>query len=101
MDLDQESQAPGSPESRTGAFGTGQDEGKMALNSAKFNAKVPKTFVQSSVLQNPFRSANGMAPADAERMLPGMSSPMASSNGSSDGSYQQSLYMRLRGQVIA
>lgn len=96
MDLDQESQAPGAPESRTGAFGTGLSEA-----SQRFMARVPGGMLQTSVLQNPFRSANGMAATDAERMLPGMSHPMASPNGSSEGSYQQGLYMRLRGQVLA
>lgn len=102
MDLNQPDEAaPGMPESRTGAFGTGQTEGKLNADGVKFMAKVPRGITQTSVLQNPFRSANGMAPADAERMLPGMSSPMASPNGSSAGSYQQALYMRLRGQVLA
>ena len=89
MDPDQAA-APGSPESRTGAFSLGVD-------SQKFNAMVPKSVVQSSVLQPSRVSGNGMASADYERVLPGMSKPLVSSNGSSTQSYQDSMFMRLQG----
>ena len=77
------------PESRTGAFSLGQD-------SARYNAMVPKGIMQSSVLQ-PYRpSGNGMSDTDYERVLPGgMTLPTA--NGSSQGTYQQAVYMRLQG----
>ena len=98
MDMEDQAgaQATGTPEGRTAAFSTGLNQ-----TGEKFNSMVPPGIRQSSVLQNPFRSGNGMASADAERLIPGMSAPMPSPNGSSDGTYQQSLYMRLRGQTIA
>ena len=86
-------QAPGMPESRTGAFSTG-----LTQSGERFQSMVPPKMIQTSVLQNPFRSANGMSSADAQRMIMPGSGPMASPNGSSEGSYQQALYMRLRGQ---
>ena len=97
MDSGQPVMAPGVPESRTGAFGTGQVDG-LAANGAKFNEMVPKSFTQTSVLQNPYPTGNGMASGDFERILPGMQKPMASANGYGENTYQQSMLMRLRGQ---
>ena len=78
------------PESRTGAFSLGQD-------SAKYNAMVPKSVGQTSVLQ-PYRpSGNGMSANDYEaRVLPG-GTVLPTSNGMGAGTYQQAMLMRLQG----
>ncbi len=88
--MDESAAVPGAPESRTGAFSLGQD-------SARYNAMVPKSVVQSSVLQPSRVSMNGMSSSDYERVLPGMSKPLPSSIGSSTQSYQDSMFMRLQG----
>ena len=99
MDMaSQEAPAPGVPESRTAAFGTGQGEGSLSNDSVRFNTLVPKSFTQTSVLQNPYPTMNGMAQSDYQRILPGMSKPMASPNGTSENTFEQSMLMRLRGQ---
>lgn len=93
MDMDDEASAPGQPESRTGAFDTG-----LAQDSARYNALVPQRAVQTSVLQ-PFKPAmNAMSSRDYERVLPGGMGTLPTANGSSDGTYQQSIYMRMQGR---
>lgn len=96
MDFDQGLQAPGSPESRSGAFDTG-----LAEASARQNSMVPRTFTQHSVLQQPWPSGNGMASKDYERMIPGLNVGgrpfiMPSLNGIAQDTYDQSMTMRLR-----
>jgi hypothetical protein len=93
--------APRSAEFTTGVLGDpGSTASVSSLNADadKFNALVPRQFEQHSVLQTAMPSANGMAAADYERMLPGLSKPLPSPNGSSQDSYQKSLLMRLSGQ---
>ncbi len=89
----------GDPDSAT-ATSVGQDPG-LTLNSLQFAEQTPTSVVQTSVLQpsNPV-SANGMAPADFARVLPGMSRPLPSPVGSSVDTYQKSLLMRLQGREI-
>jgi hypothetical protein len=90
---------------RSAEFATGQtgDPGNTASVSSliqdadRFNSMVPRQFEQHSVLQTAIPSANGMAAADHARMLPGLSRPLPSPNGSSQDSYQKSLLMRLSG----
>jgi hypothetical protein len=103
-------QVPDGAEFRSDAFRTGanqsgdiapsagQDPG-LNLSQQQFAAQIPGRVIQTSVLQpaNPV-SANGMAAADFERVLPGMSGPMPSSIGFSTKSYQDSLFMRLQGR---
>ena len=97
--------ATGGNAGRGGEFSTGitGDPGNLAgvasevANSERFNAMVPRQFSQHSVLQTAIPSANGMAAADYARMLPGLSRPLPSPNGSSQDSYQKSLIMRLSG----
>lgn len=93
-------QAPGMPESRTGAFSTG-----LTQTGEKFNSAVPKGFAQHSVLQQPLPSANGMSSEDSQRILPGMSRGgrplvLPSKNGTSDNTWEQNTYLRLRGQNV-
>lgn len=101
MDLNEGAgQAPGGPESRTGAFGTGLSE-----SSQKFMSRVPQGFAQHSVLQQALPSANGMSAEDSQRILPGMASGgrpivLPSKNGSSDNTWEQNTYLRLRGQNV-
>lgn len=90
-------------EFQTGLTGTGDPDSIASVASLnadadKFNAQVPRQFSQHSVLQTAMPSANGMAASDYEqRMLPGLSKPLPSPNGSSQDSYQKSLIMRLSG----
>jgi hypothetical protein len=92
--------APRSAEMIKGVLG---DPGNIASVSSlnqdadKFNALVPRQFSQHSVLQTAMPSANGMAAADYQRVLPGLSRPLPSPNGTSADSYQKSLLMRLNG----
>jgi hypothetical protein len=101
MDLDQsESQAPGTPESRTGAFGTGLSEA-----SSRFMSRVPTGFTQHSVLQQPLPSANGMSPGDYQRILPGVNNGgrpiiLPSQNGTSENNWEKTTYMRLNGRNV-
>lgn len=93
-------QAPGSPESRTGAFGTGLSEA-----SARFMSRVPQGFSQHSVLQQPLPSANGMSGTDYQRILPGINNGgrpliLPSKNGTSDNTWEQNTYMRLNGSHV-
>lgn len=89
----------GDPDSATTTL-AGQNPG-LNLNGQQFAAQVPHGVIQTSTLQpaNPV-SANGMAPADFARVLPGMSRPLPSPNGSSQDSYQKSLIMRLQDREI-
>ena len=99
-------QVPAGAAPRSAEFTTGQvgDPGNTASVSSliqdadKFNALVPRQFEQHSVLQTAMPSPDGMAAADYSRMLPGLSKPLPSPNGSSQDSYQKSLLMRLSGQ---
>jgi hypothetical protein len=101
MALDQDSmQAPGSPESRTGAFGTGLSEA-----STRFMSRVPQGFAQHSVLQQSLPSANGMSAQDYERILPGVNNGgrpviLPSQNGTSAENWQKTTYMRLNGRNV-
>lgn len=98
-------QVPNGAAGRTGEFSTGitGDPGNIASLSSlnadadRFNAMVPRQFSQHSVLQTAMPSANGMLAADYQRVLPGLSRPLPSPNGSSQDSYQKSLIMRLSG----
>jgi len=98
-------QVPAGAGFRSQEFATGQlgDPGNtasaLALNddADRFNSLVPRQFSQHSVLQTAMPSANGMSAADYQRVLPGLSRPLSSPNGSSQGSYQKSLIMRLSG----
>jgi hypothetical protein len=92
-----DSQAPGAPESRSGAFGVGQAEAVINADSAKFNAMVPKGPQLNSVLQPPRASSNGMGQGDYARLLPGMTKPLPSFNGQSPGNAEKSLMIRLQG----
>ncbi len=82
------------------ATSAGQDPG-LNLNGQQFNSQVPRSAVQTSVLQNPMPSANGMSATDAARMLPGGQPGrpvmLPTSNASSQDSYARSLLMRLNG----
>ncbi len=93
-----ESAAPGMPASRLGAFQGGQDAG-LSQDSARYNSMVPKTSVQTSVLQPNRPSMNGMASSDYERVLPGVPGILPSANGSSSDSWQKSIFMRLQGRA--
>lgn len=99
MDMEPQAgeQAPGMPEGRTAAFNTG-----LAQNGARFQSMVPPGIRQSSVLQNPLPSPNGMSANDYERVLPGINNggrPMIlpSKNGTSDNTWEQNTYIRLNG----
>lgn len=99
MDLDQGLQAPGTPESRTGAFGNG-----LADASARQNAMVPRAFTQHSVLQQQVPSANGMSAKDYERMIPGINVGgrpfiLPSQNGIASDTWDQAAIMRLRSAI--
>lgn len=101
----------GSP-GRSGEFNTGitgDDPGNsptalgqdsLNVNAQQFRDQIPGRVVQTSVLQNPMKPMNGMAESDYQRMLPGMSRPMPSSDGSSTDTFNQSLLMRLQGREI-
>jgi hypothetical protein len=88
---------------RSAEFGTGLvgDPGSaassLAANSARQNALVPQGAMQTSVLQSPRPSGNGMSEQDYQRVLPG-GFTLPSKNGSSDESWQASTYMRMAGQ---
>jgi hypothetical protein len=70
----------------------------LNLSSQQFNAMVPKSAGQTSVLQSPLPGLNGMSQDDYNsRVLPG-GVTLPSSNGSSQASYEQALYMRLAGR---
>ena len=97
--------APRSAEFSTGANQTGdiatsagQNAG-LNLSAAQFAGQTPGRVIQTSVLQpaNPV-SGNGMSSTDAQRMLPGLSKPLSSPNGSSQDSWEQGIYMRLQGR---
>ncbi len=105
-------QVPDGAEFRSDAFRTGanqtgdiatsvgQDPG-LTVNAEQFASQTPGHVIQTSVLQpvNPV-SDDGMATADFNRMLPGMSRPLPSPVGSSQDSYQKSIMMRLQGREI-
>lgn len=102
MDMDDQAgaQAPGMPEGRSAAFSTGLNQ-----TGERFNSMVPPGFAQHSVLQQSIPSANGMAAEDAERMLPGLTKGgrpviLPSKNGTSDNTWEQNTYLRLRGQNV-
>lgn len=93
-------QAPGMPESRSGAFSEG-----LTQTGQKFNSAVPGGWAQHSVLQQPLPSPNGMSSEDAKRILPGMERGgrpiiLPSQNGTSDNTWEQNTYMRLRNQNV-
>jgi hypothetical protein len=69
MDMEDQAgeQAPGMPESRSGAFSTG-----LAQSGERFQSMVPTGFAQHSVLQQSLPSANGMSADDYQRILPGV-----------------------------
>jgi hypothetical protein len=91
---------------RSGEFATGvigdpantASVSSLVQDADRFNSLVPRQFEQHSVLQTAMPSANGMSAADYQRMLPGLSRPLPSPNGSSQDSYNQSILMRLRGE---
>jgi hypothetical protein len=92
--------APRSAEFTTGITGDpGNTASVSSLNqdADRFNALVPRQFAQHSVLQTAMPSANGMSATDYQRVLPGLSRPIPSPNGSSQDSYNRSLVMRLSG----
>lgn len=100
MDDEYGSQAPGQPESRSGAFTSG-----LAQTGQKFNSMVPAGFMQHSVLQQSLPSANGMGADDYSRIMPGMSKGgrpviLPSDNGTSDKTYDQNTYLRLQGHNV-
>lgn len=102
MDMEDQAgaQAPGMPESRSGAFSTG-----LTQSGAKFNSAVPEGWAQHSVLQQPLPSPNGMSAQDSQRILPGMvrgGQPIVlpSPNGTSSNTWEQNTYLRLRGQNV-
>lgn len=92
--------------SREFTTGTTGDPGNAAsalslnADADQFNSLVPRQFSQHSLLQTAMPSANGMSAADYRRMLPGLSRPLPSPNGSSQDSYNKSLIMRLQGREI-
>ena len=92
-------QPSGTPESRTGAFGTGLSEA-----SARQNALTPLGFHQMSVLQQQLPSANGMSAADYQRVLPGSAGGrpivLPSKNGTSSNTWDQNTFMRLQGRNV-
>lgn len=102
MDMEdpQGGQAPGMPESRSGAFSTG-----LAQSGERFQSMVPPGFAQHSVLQQSLPSANGMSPRDYERILPGVTMGgrpyiLPSMNGTSENNWQQTTNMRLQGRNV-
>ena len=101
MDPDEGGMAPGGmPESRSGAFSTG-----LTQTGEKFNSAVPPGFAQHSVLQQQLPSPNGMSAEDSQRILPGMARGgrpviLPSKNGTSDNTWEQNTYLRLRGQNV-
>jgi hypothetical protein len=93
-------QAPGQPESRSGAFSTGLEQ-----TGEKFQSMVPPGFAQHSVLQQSLPSANGMSSGDYQRILPGMNRGgrpviLPSKNGTSANNWEQTTYMRLQGANV-
>jgi hypothetical protein len=95
-------QVPAGPAPRSAEFDrAGRRPGQPAKLSSlikdadKFSTRCPS--VRARVLQTAMPSANGMAAADYQRVLPGLSRPLPSPNGSSADSYQKSLIMRLSG----
>jgi hypothetical protein len=100
MAMYDEGSAPGQPESRTGAFGSG-----LAQTGEKFNSQVPRGYMQHSVLQQGLPSANGMSQDDYQRILPGVNNGgrpviLPSDNGTSSGTYEQNTYLRLNGHNV-
>lgn len=101
MDPDESvGQAPGMPESRTGAFTSG-----LQQTGAKFNSATPKGFAAHSVLQQQLPSANGMGADDYARIMPGVNKGgrpliLPSDNGVSKNTYQQNTYRRLQGYNV-
>ena len=102
MDMEDQAgaQAPGMPEGRSAAFSTG-----LTQSGERFNQAVPTGFAQHSVLQQSLPSSNGMADDDAQRILPGMTRGgrpviLPSKNGTSDNTWEQNTYLRLRGQNV-
>ena len=79
--------------SRGAEFTTGLDEA-----NAKFNAEVPHSIAPTSVLQPYMPSANGMASADAERMMIG-GQVRPSPNGTSSGTFEKTLPMQIGREV--
>lgn len=69
-----------------GMQGNGPVASSLAVDSANYNALVPKGMTISSVLQNYLSSPNGMSAADAGRRLPG-GRMMPTPNGSSSSTY--------------
>jgi hypothetical protein len=99
--------APRSAEFNTGINGDpGNAASSLALNADadRFNAMVPRQFEQHSVLQTAMPSANAMSATDYERVLPGsqpgQSVMLPTVNGSSQGSYDKSILMRLQGRHV-
>lgn len=99
MDMEDQggAQAPGMPESRSGAFTSGLEQ-----TGQKFNSMTPRGFQQHSVLQQSLPSANGMAADDYARIMPGVNKGgrpliLPSDNGVSKGTYEQNTYRRLQG----
>lgn len=93
-------QAPGVPESRSGAFTSG-----LQQTGQRFNSMVPRGFAPTSTLQQQLPSANGMAADDYSRVLPGMEHGgrpiiLPSKNGTSDNTWEQNTYLRLQGRNV-
>ena len=101
MDMEQAgAQAPGMPESRSGAFSTG-----LTQSGARFNSEVPAGFAQHSVLQQSLPSANGMSADDYQRILPGVTHGgrpyiLPSKNGTSENTWDQTTNMRIQGRNV-
>jgi hypothetical protein len=93
----------GQPPSRSAEFGTGlvgnpaSAASSLNADSAKFNGAVPQGATQTSVLQSPRPSMNGMSEQDYQRVMPG-GFTLPSQNGQLDQSWQASTYMRMAGQ---
>lgn len=88
------------PESRTGAFSTG-----LTQSGERFQSQVPPGFQQHSVLQQSMPSENGMSPGDYERILPGVNKGgrpfiLPSQNGTSEGNWQKTTWMRFAGRNV-
>jgi hypothetical protein len=83
------------------ATSAGQDS-QLNLNAQQFAAQVPDRVIQTSTLQSPMPSANGLSAQDAERMLPGGQPGrpimLPTQNASSPDSWQKSIYMNLQGE---
>ena len=89
----------GDPDSAT-ATSASQNPG-LSLNGQQFMEQIPGRVIQTSTLQNPMPGLNGISAADYEqRMLPGLSQPLPSADGSSLDTYSKSLLMRLQGREI-